>query len=1271
MKLRKKQSKKSRQISSREAHSRRKLFRRALQMETLEDRIVLDGEGVPYFIEPIPGPAGAGVPSGIQYFPDELNHAGSGARANTAPGAEGAVNPSAPTIVLDFNEPAQADTTDMFGNVVTTFDPTDFGFTAADFDLLATGILDEVSKLYFDIPTTPLTPIPAFHELDVNFIIGEIGTAPAGFSEYYFMQVGTEVGTPSGALGLACLGCVRDATGNGPNLGVQIGDVVGSVFSNTFGFDASLTSGNFDATTSVVGYVAAHELGHSVSLEHLNVAGSITPLGIGTPVMATGAIDATTADFLGEHEFALSGMNAEQGGQTQMHVQQLIDALGTRLDALVQAEGTVYQDDNENGVQDAGEIGLAGWEVYFDIDNNGALDAGEPVTISATDGTYTLSSNDGAGTYTVREVVQPGYLPTVPVGGVTSVTFSQAVETITGVHFGNVEDPAVISGFKWIDNNLDGRYDSDTEPPGAGFRIYIDENNNERLDFNERSTLTGEDGTYSITAPGAGTYLIREAIPPGYTLTFPTDGKHEVTLAEFESAKNLDFGNSGQLHDFGNAPDTYGTSLADDGPRHRMLPGLQMGANLEGEADALNASTADNDGVSFAQRIVAGSTASFDVEVMTSGQTPAYIHAWVDFDGSGTFESSEQIVANDRRGDGTHTLSFAVPSAATTGQTWARVRYGWEYNLGPSGEAFVGEVEDVLVNVLGDDPQAVDDFFDGTNAVPQDSAAVNLDVLANDFASSAGGLMVQSVQNPSDQNGIVTIAGNGLSVFYQPAAGFFGSDSFTYTIVDAANKTSMATVSVVVTPTISGPLALDDVHFFTDFPLNASTDIPVLQNDFNGANGPIRLNQITVDPALGTAVISNNGTADPSDDVIQYTPINNTVEGMTDQLEYEIIDTLNQTSTASVLIQIGNATANDTVIISLAAFDPNTGQPIASTSVGEVFELRGFVSDNRAQIPPPPNGAELNGLFSSYFDVTVNKPTPASNAFSATFVGQLASTAEYPEATNGDTLSPGQIDEVGGVQPVQIGGQLQGHGRGPIHMFTQSVRADQAGNIIFQPNPSDNALLLTLFFEPADIVPVDQITFLPLSIIATAAGGEGEAMPGDVNGNGRIERNDTFALIAAYGDQRAEGEDSANQDRMDVNRDGTFDLRDVLASINYLQATQGRGGGEGEGGMDLSQLTSNPLGSVLAQSVLSEPVLVDQTSPIAVNEDDRREPLSSWQHQPSVVVSGESQSEEIRYAAGDSDSVSVLDRDWIDEIGSTLDDDLLLDISSSWKNDDE
>ena len=702
-----------------------------------------------------------------------------------------------------------------------------------------------------------------------------------------------------------------------------------------------------------------------------------------------------------------------------------------------------------------------------------------------------------------------------------------------------------------------------------------------------------------------------------------------------------------------------------------MLAGLQMGATLEGEADALNASTADNDGVSFAQRIVAGSTASFDVEVMTSGQTPAYIHAWVDFDGSGTFESSEQIVANDRRGDGTHTLSFAVPSAATTGQTWARVRYGWEYNLGPSGEAFAGEVEDVLVNVLGDDPQAVDDFFDGTNAVPQDSAAVNLDVLANDFASSAGGLMVQSVQNPSDQNGIVTIAGNGLSVFYQPAAGFFGSDSFTYTIVDAANKTSMATVSVVVTPTISGPLALDDVHFFTDFPLNASTDIPVLQNDFNGANGPIRLNQITVDPALGTAVISNNGTADPSDDVIQYTPINNTVEGMTDQLEYEIIDTLNQTSTASVLIQIGNATANDTVIISLAAFDPNTGQPIASTSVGEVFELRGFVSDNRAQIPPPPNGAELNGLFSSYFDVTVNKPTPASNVFSATFVGQLASTAEYPEATNGDTLSPGQIDEVGGVQPVQIGGQLQGHGRGPIHMFTQSVRADQAGTIIFQPNPSDNALLLTLFFEPAEIVPVDQITFLPLSIIATAAGGEGEAMPGDVNGNGRIERNDTFALIAAYGDQRAEGEDSANQDRMDVNRDGTFDLRDVLASINYLQATQGRGGGEGEGGMDLSQLTSNPLGSVLAQSVLSEPVLVDQTSPIAVNEDDRREPLSSWQHQPSVVVSGESQSEEIRYAAGESDSVSVLDRDWIDEIGSTLDDDLLLDISSSWKNDDE
>jgi hypothetical protein len=76
-------------------------------------------------------------------------------------------------------------------------------------------------------------------------------------------------------------------------------------------------------------------------------------------------------------------------------------------------QGIKWNDLNGNGVQDAGEPGLAGWTIYLDQNNNGQLDTGETSTLTDDNGNYSFT-NLAAGTHTVAEVMQPGWQQTSP-----------------------------------------------------------------------------------------------------------------------------------------------------------------------------------------------------------------------------------------------------------------------------------------------------------------------------------------------------------------------------------------------------------------------------------------------------------------------------------------------------------------------------------------------------------------------------------------------------------------------------------------------------------------------------------------------------------------------------------------------------------------------------------------------------------------------------------------------------------------------------------------
>lgn len=239
------------------------------------------------------------------------------------------------TFVLDFKDVSQGSTFDIFNNEVTSFDFASYGFSAGNLNALTASILAEVEQDYFSELVGTVAGPPG-QDLEIDFIIGDIGTPPVGLSEYYYIQIGTGIAGPhsGGTLGVAGGSVVRNSGGAGPNSGIQVGDVVGSVFTDAIvtlgGLTPSnaLTSGNIAFSTFGIGGTLSHEIGHNLSLSHINKSGSVQPTAGRPPLMGTGAIDLPNGDRILDREFSLSGVDGENGSVARQHIQQLVNAVG-------------------------------------------------------------------------------------------------------------------------------------------------------------------------------------------------------------------------------------------------------------------------------------------------------------------------------------------------------------------------------------------------------------------------------------------------------------------------------------------------------------------------------------------------------------------------------------------------------------------------------------------------------------------------------------------------------------------------------------------------------------------------------------------------------------------------------------------------------------------------------------------------------------------------------------------------------------------------------
>ncbi|MDM7887425.1 Ig-like domain-containing protein [Curtobacterium sp. RHCJP20] len=165
-------------------------------------------------------------------------------------------------------------------------------------------------------------------------------------------------------------------------------------------------------------------------------------------------------------------------------------------------------------------------------------------------------------------------------------------------------------------------------------------------------------------------------------------------------------------------------------------------------------------------------------------------------------------------------------------------------------------------------------------------------LLGNDRGT---GLTVTGNTQPA--HGALTLNPDG-TYSYVPATGFSGTDTFQYTVTDAAGTVATATVTVVVPPT-----AKDDT---ASTAANTPVTVDVQRNDLGTSLGT----QIATQPAHGTAAVDDQGR-------IEYRPT--TDWSGTDTLTYQVVD------------KSGRSSAQATVTITVA---PIARSDDASTTAG-------------------------------------------------------------------------------------------------------------------------------------------------------------------------------------------------------------------------------------------------------------------------------------------------------------------------------------------------
>lgn len=182
--------------------------------------------------------------------------------------------------------------------------------------------------------------------------------------------------------------------------------------------------------------------------------------------------------------------------------------------------------------------------------------------------------------------------------------------------------------------------------------------------------------------------------------------------------------------DFGDAPDpapgaghgNYQTSLLDNGPSHRFVDGLRLGARFDSDTGLVQNTAAngddvggglpnglpdDEDGVSNPAAdltLTVGAQPTVAVRATNLTTTAATLYGWIDYNADGVFSNATErasVAVPGGTNNGLATLVFPVVPSGYTGVTYARFRLSADAAAAaPTGPAIGGEVEDYRAAIV-------------------------------------------------------------------------------------------------------------------------------------------------------------------------------------------------------------------------------------------------------------------------------------------------------------------------------------------------------------------------------------------------------------------------------------------------------------------------------------------------------------------------------------------------------------------------------------------
>ncbi|MBK9131666.1 MAG: tandem-95 repeat protein [Gammaproteobacteria bacterium] len=302
-------------------------------------------------------------------------------------------------------------------------------------------------------------------------------------------------------------------------------------------------------------------------------------------------------------------------------------------------------------------------------------------------------------------------------------------------------------------------------------------------------------------------------------------------------------------------------------------------------------------------------------------------------------------------------------------------------------------------------PTAVNDSY----SAGRDSAGNTLNVLGNDSDPDAGDALTITAVGAASNGGSVT--NNGTSLSYAPAAGYAGSETFSYTVSDGTDTDTATVTMTVIAPVNTAPVANDDDNStnFTGFSValgSSNNPLDVLANDSDSDVGQTLTITAVGTPAPSGSVAISGGSS------LLFTP----APGFSGNASftYTLSDGNGGTDTATVtvtVIGVGNTTPD-------AVSDGNFN--VATNSSGNVLDV--LANDSDADLGDTLTitavGATSNGGTATNNGTSISY-SPA-NAFSGTETftytvsdGAGATDTATVTVTVGGNVPPVAVDDSG------------------------------------------------------------------------------------------------------------------------------------------------------------------------------------------------------------------------------------------------------------------